>query len=89
VNNGTVLIINGGGQNYAYYRSNTQSSGLIYNVRALSADGKPIYGSNWVDDNGVSSPTDWVMGRAADIVKHELASGLCYNASNNPIACPA
>jgi Repeat of unknown function (DUF5648) len=88
VNNGTVLIINGGGQNYAYYRSTSSAIGLVYVVRPLGTDGKPT-GSSGVNAFGVSATQDWVMGTSTGIIKHQATDNTCWDAANNQITCPA
>jgi hypothetical protein len=84
VNNGTVLIINGGGQNHAYYKV-----GNIYNIRAINSNGMFIYGSSSLTAFGVSSLQDWVMGTATGIIIHQASNNTCWDASANQVTCPA
>lgn len=87
VNNGTVIIINGGAQKYAYYRA--FDDGILYDVeRTLGSNGLFVYPSRSVTDNGVSSRTDWIMGTASGYIVHDVSSNTCWNQNANQVACP-
>jgi hypothetical protein len=79
-----VLIINGGGQNYAYYKADG-----VYMVRAIGSNGMLVYGSRSVTDYGVYALQDWVMGTSTGIIKHQATDNTCWTAANNQVACPA